>query len=66
MNLRRTDKATVTEKKLISIDELRDYLSIGRSNALKIGKESGALRKIGKRALYDREVIDRYIDNLGA
>lgn len=52
--------------KLLSIEELQTYLSVGRNTAANVGKESGALRKIGRRALYDREKIDKFIDSLGA
>jgi len=53
-------------KRLLSIPDLMIYLSLGRSRALAIGEECGAKRKLGKRTLYDKKIIDEYIDNLPA
>ena len=50
--------------RLLGLQELQAYLSIGQSLAWKIGRESGALVKIGRRALYDRLKIDAYVDSL--
>lgn len=63
--LQRT-KRTVTDCKLLDVKDLQAYLAVGRNTALQVGREAGALRKIGRRSLYDREVIDRYIDSLAA
>ena len=52
--------------RLMGIEELKAYLGVGRNTADKVGTAAGAKRKIGKRALYDRQVIDKYIDGLGA
>lgn len=46
------------QKRLLSITEATVYLGIGRSSALKYLAEIGAKRKIGRRALYDKAVID--------
>ena len=32
--------------------------------AMKIGRESGALIKLGKRSIYDLEIIDRYLEKI--
>ena len=39
-------------------------LGVGRDKARKIGVESGALIKIGKRSLYKVDVIRAYINSL--
>lgn len=61
--LKRT-KRTVADCKLLDVTDLQAYLAVGRNTALSVGQKAGALRKIGRRNLYDREVIDRYIDSL--
>lgn len=66
MSFKRIDISTSDKKKLIGVKELQAYLSIGRSTAEKIGIAAGAKRKVGRRALYDVEAIDRYVDSLGA
>ncbi len=45
----------------LNIETLQWYLSVGRNTALHVGSESGAKRMIGRRAVYDREVIDEYM-----
>ena len=60
MNKRTT--ATNIEKRLLDAKETCEYLSLGRNNGLKFAKEIGAERKVGKRCLYDKKVIDHYLD----
>ncbi len=47
--------------KYLSIEMLSWYLSVGRNTALRVGSESGAKRKIGRRVLFDRDEIDKYL-----
>ncbi len=61
MNLRLNSD---TSGRLLGVDELQRYLNLGMAMAKKIGEESGAIVKIGKRVLYDREKVDAYIDAL--
>ena len=63
MREQKTTEETV-ETRLLSIEMLQQYLSIGRNSALEFGKESGAIKRIGRRVLYDKAVIDKYIDSL--
>lgn len=56
-----------TEKawgRLLSVADLMQYTGLGRNNAIAFGERCGAKRKIGKRSLYDRKVIDKYINDL--
>lgn len=50
-------------KRMLSITEASVYLGLGRSTALVFLEEIGAKRKIGKRALYDKVVIDNYLES---
>lgn len=45
-------------------EELRVYTSLGRNGAMKLGEESGAKVKIGRRVLWEKTKIDKYINSL--
>lgn len=47
---------------LISTTDLCELLSCGTSTAIKIGMEAGAKVQIGRRVLWNREKIQKYID----
>lgn len=49
--------------RLLGINELMSYTSLGRNNALRLGKEAKAMIRMGKRVLYDRKKIDEWIDH---
>ena len=51
------------KKRLLNIEELMEYTGIGRNNARLYAERIGALRKVGKRYLYDRKIIDEALDN---
>lgn len=55
--------STITnEKRLMDANEVCMYLSLGRNRGIEFAKSIGAERKIGRRCLYDKAVIDRYFD----
>jgi hypothetical protein len=59
MNVNKVPNADLPlQKRLLSITEATVYLGIGRSSALKYLEEIGAKRKIGRRTLYDKTIID--------
>jgi len=64
MNKRNQGSVAIAEKKLLGIDELTSFLSLGRNQAREFGVKAGADRRIGGRVLYDREAIERYVDSL--
>lgn len=49
-------------KKLISINEAVVYLGVGRSTTISYLEKIGAKRKIGRRTLYDKQVIDSALE----
>lgn len=49
---------------LVSTDELKGLLSCGRYTATKIGTEAGARVQMGKRLLWNREKIQKYLDEI--
>ena len=62
MNLR--IKQNTTAGRLMDTEELRAYTGLGRNSAMMFGEEIGAKVKVGKRVLWDRKKIDRYLDRL--
>lgn len=63
MNVRKdsTNPSNIT-KRLLSITEATMYLGIGRNTALKYLEQIGAKRQIGRRVLYDKQLIDEYLN----
>lgn len=61
MKERNTTKGT--EARLLSIPDLCTFLSMGKVRAVEFAKECGAERKIGRRCLYDRAVIEAVLDD---
>lgn len=53
-----------SETRMLDVQGLQAYLSLGRSRAVEFAKAAGAERRFGKRCLYDRRVIDAALDNL--
>lgn len=54
------ERVALNEKRLLAIPEFQLYASIGRNNALKLAKESGAEIRIGRRLLIDRVKFDQW------
>lgn len=53
---------TLSDKRLLSIDEFCVYASIGICKARELAETTGALFKVGKRVLVDRAKFDRWCD----
>lgn len=53
---------TLSDKRLLSIDEFGIYASIGICKAREIAEATGSLFKVGKRVLVDRVKFDRWCD----
>lgn len=51
------------EKRLLDINELCLYLSMGRTKAIYFAKDKGFEVRIGSRVLYDRKKVDKWCDN---
>ena len=50
------------EPRLLSVKELTQYTGLGKTKAREWAESIGAVRKIGTRALYDRQAIDAALD----
>lgn len=66
MEKRVNDFPTVGDKRLLDVDDVCVYLSVGRNVARDFTKKIGAQVRIGRRLLYDRAIIDRYFDKQAA
>lgn len=55
----------IKDKRLLNINEVCTYIGIGQTQARKIMQEIGAVRRFGRRILYDKIVIDTYLDSMG-
>ncbi len=53
-------------KRLMNVSELCEYISMGKSRAVTWGKAIGAEKRIGRRLLFDRVIVDKAIDELHA
>lgn len=51
-----------TYKRFMNLSEACLYLGLGRNKTMEFCKEINAKRKIGRRVLYDKIVIDEYFD----
>jgi len=54
--------AGLSDKRLLDASEVCYYLSLGRNRGIEFAKTIGAEIKIGRRSLYDREKIDKYLN----
>lgn len=52
-----------SKNRLMDAKETCSYLSLGRNRGVEFAKSIGAEVAIGRRRLYDRVVIDRYLDS---
>ncbi len=50
--------------RLLDTNELRSYTGLGKNKAMEIGEQIGAKVKFGRRTLWDRNKIDKYIDSI--
>ncbi len=55
-------KENCIESRFLNAKEVCAYLNLGRNRGVEFAKAIGAERKIGRRCLYDKMVIDRYFD----
>ena len=55
---------TKVAPRLLSIAQLSQYTGLGKTKARTWADEIGAVRKIGTRTLFDRQVIDAALDSV--
>lgn len=54
------------DRRYLGTRELCTYLSVGECTARNIGEKAGARVKIGRRVVFDKVAIDRYMETLHA
>lgn len=59
----RKEECNPTEKRLLGVKDLCTFLSMGRDRSIEFAKAAGAERKVGRRCLYDRKVLERALDD---
>ena len=60
-------KRTVVENaeiRMMDVQGLCAYMSMGRTRAVEFAKAAGAEKRVGRRCLYDKRILDRALDNL--
>ena len=57
-------KAKEVETRMLDVNALCTYISMGKTRATEFGEKCGAKRKMGKRTLYDKRIIDKALDDL--
>lgn len=58
-------KSVTTVPRLLSAKEAQAYLGLGKNRARDFAEECGAVKKYGKRVLFDRFILDKAVDALG-
>ncbi len=53
---------TLSDKRLLDVNEFCIYASVGRNTALELMKTTGAIFRVGRRTLVDRVKFDRWCD----
>lgn len=60
--MRKRTNETIPQPRLVDIDGLCSYLNIGLRTAQRIGRESGAARRINNAVRYDLKIVDAWLD----
>lgn len=56
------DMVLLQGKRLLCLEELMFYTSLGKNRAADLGRAAGAVVRFGKRVMYDRQKVDQWID----
>lgn len=62
--VKRNNEGSITEKRMLDINEVCSYTGQGRTRARQYMDEIGATRKFGKRVLFDKKIIDAALDRM--
>ena len=60
----KNNEVKLSEKMALDTTDLMKVLSCGRSTAVEIGEAAGARIQIGKRVLWNVEIIQRYLNGI--
>ncbi len=62
--MNKRDNFQNVETRMLDVEGLRAYTGLGRDNAKALADKAGAKVKIGSRALYDKQKLDIYLNQL--
>lgn len=62
MDNKRNETSAFSDKRMLSWSEASGYVGLGRTRTREFCEQIGAVRKIGRRILFDRYAIDRALD----
>ncbi|MGF6990065.1 hypothetical protein M2150_002714 [Lachnospiraceae bacterium PM6-15] len=60
MNIK--EATSIESKRLLSAKEVCSYLGLGMNRGVEFAKSIGSEVRVGRRCLYDKNVIDGYLD----
>lgn len=52
------------DKRMISAEEAAAYIGMGMSKTRQLLSEIGAKRNLGRRVVYDKVIIDKWLDSM--
>ena len=58
-------KGLMSDKRLLNADELSVYIGLGRYSARKYAEQVGAVKKFGRRVMFDKTIIDASLNGGG-
>ena len=66
LGMNKTKKRTIEHDKaiLLSTEDLQAVLSCGRASAVKIGTAAGAKVTVGRRVMWYRSKVERYVEQI--
>lgn len=62
--MRTRNRKTDADKRMISVEEAAAYIGMGISRTKQILNEIGAKRNLGRRVVYDKVFIDKWLDSM--
>lgn len=62
--VKKTNRIVFNEKRMLSASEMANYVGLGRDAAREFAESAGALRKYGRRVLFDKAALDKALDDM--
>ncbi len=62
MRARTKSEIPYNQRRLLGMPEFASYTSLGKDQSIKLANISGAIVKVGRRTLVDRETFDKWFE----
>lgn len=62
MRARAKSEIPYNQRRLLGLPEFASYTSLGKDQSIKLANISGAIVKVGRRTLVDRETFDKWFE----